>query len=146
MALLATYRAETGAGVIIKMDVKQIGYASGMSVQEDYGADQVYVVSSIMPQDNENNKFSCRINLDKVEMRLDELLVNDVIKIAEDVLDRADFNIEVIDLASGATTVVYAGCCLASRNHNIRANQISSGSMGLIALDTVATVATVASV
>lgn len=137
MATLATYTAETGASVIIKMDGKQIGYAAGLSAQEDYGAEQVYVVGSIMPQENVNNRFSVRLNLDNVMMRLDELIQNGVIKIAEDVLNRADFNVEVIDLASGATKVVFAGCALASRNHNIRANQISNGSMGLIALDTV---------
>jgi hypothetical protein len=134
MALLANYKSETGSGVIIKADGTQVGFAQGVTAQEDYQAEQVYVIGDIMPQENLNHRFSLRLTLDHVKLRLDELVQGDIVKIAEDVLQKADFNIEVIDLDSAITKVVWEGCVLDSRNHTIRANTLSAAQATFLAL------------
>jgi len=134
MAQLANYQSETGSGVVIKADGFQVGFASGLTAQEDYGAEQVYVIGDIMPQENINNRFACNLTLDHVKLRLDELLANGIIQISEDVLQKADFNIEVIDLASTITKVVYEGCVLNGRSHTIRANTLSAAQITALAL------------
>lgn len=129
------YNARNANSVTIMVGDQPVGFAQTTSHSMDFGTEGLYGVGTAMPQEIQQLRNSMSITLDAFSLTAAGLLALGQPSNLASVLANNQFNLHVIDGATGQALFTYVGCVANNFSENIPANQPISDSITFTAID-----------
>lgn len=136
MATLAGQKTETTNRIYVMMKKHTIGRAQNMTVDTDFGAENVYEIGNYMPRETVFLRYTGTLNLERFRTIINDLADDSVgvTAMGEDILKRDVLDTNITDSITGKLIATYRGCSANTTNYQWAANSISSENISLFFL------------
>jgi hypothetical protein len=125
MTTAAKQTIHSGHTINIRVKGKIIGRIQGLDGERNFGAEPVYEIGSIMPQEIVNNRYEGTINCERFFVRNSDLADLDMASVGEEILKKDMITIEVVDKYTGKIVRSYHGCTCSTYRETFRVNSIA---------------------
>lgn len=125
MASVRQQTVHTGNTILIKYNGITIGRAQGLDARRSFGTEGVYEIGSIMPQEHVQLRYEGSFTLERFLLKTTDLAAAGIAALGEEILDRDELDIEVINKLEGTTVRVYQGCTISDYSENFKTGAIS---------------------
>lgn len=128
-------RARNANSVTVMIGDQVLGFAQTTSHSMDYGTQGFYGVGSAMPQEIQQLRAAPQITIDSFALTDIGLKVLGYPANLASILANQQFDMHIVDGASGDPIFTYVGCVAQNFAENIPANQPISDSITFLAMD-----------
>lgn len=131
MATLAGQKTETTNRIYIMMKYQVIGRAQTMSVDTDFGAQNVYEIGNYMPQETVFLRWQGTLNLERFRTIINDLADDSmgITAMGEEILKRDVLDTSITDSITKKLVATYRGCSANTTNYQFNSNSITSESL-----------------
>lgn len=128
------YKVRNANSVVMLLGDQEIAFGQTVSLSSSLGAEQLYGIGSIKPQEVQQLKASPSISIDTFALTAEGIAILGYPSTLGDVLANNQFNFYVMD-AAGNVIQTYVGCTAGDYNTSYPANQPVTESITFLALD-----------
>lgn len=136
MATLAGQKTETTNRIYIMMKNHVIGRAQTMSVDTDFGAQNVYEIGKYMPQETVFLRWQGTLNLERFRTIINDLADDSmgITAMGEEILKRDVLDTSITDSITKKLVATYRGCSANTTNYQFNSNSITSENLSMLFL------------
>ena len=128
MATLAGQKTETTNRIYVMMKKHTIGRAQNMTVDTDFGAENVYEIGNYMPRETVFLRWQGTLNLERFRTIINDLADDSmgITAMGEEILQRDILDTNITDSITGKLVATYRGCSANTTNYQFQANSTTS--------------------
>lgn len=128
MATLAGQKTETTNRIYVMMKKHTIGRAQNMTVDTDFGAENVYEIGNYMPRETVFLRWQGTLNLERFRTIINDLADDSmgITAMGEEILQRDILDTNITDSITGKLVATYRGCSANTTNYQFQANSATS--------------------
>lgn len=129
------YRARNANSVTVMIGDQIVGFAQTTSHSFDFGTQGLYGIGSAQPQEIQQLRVSPQITIDALALTEQGKAVLGESATLSSILANNQFNLHVVDGASGDALYTYVGCVASNFSENIPQNQPIADTVTFLAMD-----------
>ena len=127
----------TGVKVVIAAGTRVVGLATGLSDNENFGAEELRVLGRFTAAGIINTRYGCTFRLSSFILDNNRLSRMGILATAATALRSAKLDFRVLDADTGDLRWTYKGCVIASKDHSISANALSGENVAFACIERV---------
>lgn len=129
------YRARNANSVTVMVGDQVVGFAQTTSHSFDFGTQGLYGIGSAQPQEIQQLRVAPQITLDSLALTNAGKQILGESATLSSILANNQFNMHVVDGATGDSLYTYVGCVASNFSENIPQNQPITDTITFLALD-----------